>query len=174
MRQIAAKCPKKFNSRTSFSRTTQSKKRLCYTPKVTQHRNLKTKVGQVLASCLVTSHPQNFPVTPVIIDSGATDYFFCNRDLFTTYTKYQHKFQTGSGEKIATHDYGNVDVRLSDHEGNISILTVNNVSWAPELGHNLLSIIPLARKDIEVFLRKAGHPSDIVVDEEVFGVASSS
>ncbi len=147
---------------------------LCYTTKVTQHPNLKTKVGQVLASCLVTSRPQNFPVTSVIIDSGAIDHFFCNRDLFTTYTKYEHEFQTGTGEKIAAHDYGNVDVRLSDHESNISILTVTNVSLVPGLCHNLLSIIPLARKGIEVFLRKAGQPSEIVVDEEVFGVASSS
>ena len=174
MRQIAAKCPKKFNSTTSFSRNTQSKKRLCYTPKVTQHRNLKTKVGQVLASCLVTSRSQNFPVTSVIIDSGAIDHFFCNRDLITTYTKYEHEFQTGTGEKIAAHDYGNVDVRLSDHEGNISILTVTIVSWASELGHNLLKIIPLAKKGMKVFLRKAGQPSAIVVDEEVFGVASGS
>ncbi len=63
-------------------------------------------------------------------------------------------------------------MRLSDHEGNISILTVTNVSWPPELGHNLFSLIPLARKGIEVFLRKAGQPSEIVVDKEVFGAAS--
>ena len=46
------------------------------------------------------------------------------------------------------------------------------MSWALELGHNLLSTIPLARKDVEIYLRKAGQPSEIVVDEEIFGLAN--
>ncbi len=45
------------------------------------------------------------------------------------------------------------------------------MSWAPELGHNLLITILSAKKSIEVFLRKAGQPSEIIVDEEVFGLA---
>ncbi len=45
------------------------------------------------------------------------------------------------------------------------------MSWVSELGHNLLSTIPLARKGIEMFLRKATQPSEIVIDEEVFGLA---
>ena len=43
------------------------------------------------------------------------------------------------------------------------------MSWAPELGHNLLNTIPLAQKGIEVFLRKAGQPLKIVDDEGIFG-----
>ena len=60
---------------------------------------------------------------------------------------------------------------MSDLKGNTNTLTVTNVSWAPKLGHNLLSTIPLAKKGVEVFLRKAGQPSEIVVDDEVFGLA---
>ncbi len=60
---------------------------------------------------------------------------------------------------------------MSDLKSNINTLTVTNVSWAPRLGHNLLSTIPLVRKGIEVLFRKAGQPSEIVVDEEVFGLA---
>lgn len=46
------------------------------------------------------------------------------------------------------------------------------MSWVLKLGHNLLSTIPLVRKAIEVFLRKASQPSKIIVDEEVFGLAN--
>ncbi len=45
------------------------------------------------------------------------------------------------------------------------------MSLASELGQNLLSTIPSARKGIEVLLKKSGQPSEIVVDEEVFGLA---
>ena len=45
------------------------------------------------------------------------------------------------------------------------------MSWASELGHNLLSTILLAKKDIKVFLRKAGQSFEIVVDNELFSLA---
>ncbi len=45
------------------------------------------------------------------------------------------------------------------------------MSWTPELGHNFLNNIPLARNGVEVFLRKASHLSEIVFDEEIFGLA---
>ncbi len=38
--------------------------------------------------------------------------------------------------------------------GKANTLTVTNVSWASDLGHNLLSTVPLAKKGIEVFLKK--------------------
>ena len=148
---IAAKCPEKSSNSSSSS---SSKDKLCYTQKFTNHPISKTKVGQVLASCLVGSRLRN-PITSVIIDSGATDHFFSNRDLFSTYTEYEHEFETGAGEKIVAHGYGNVNLRMSDLEGNINTLTVTHVSWAPELGQNLLSTIPSARLGIEVFLKKA-------------------
>ncbi len=137
MGHIAAKCPKKSsNPRSSAS----SKKKLCYAQKVTHHPISKTTVSQVLASCLVRSCLRN-PVTSIIIDSGVTDHLFSNPDLFYIYTEHKHQFNTKTGEKISAHVYGNVNLRMSDHQGNTNILTVTNVSWAPELGHNLLSTI---------------------------------
>lgn len=41
-----------------------------------------------------------------------------------------------------------------------------------ELGYNLLSTISLALKFFEVFLRKTGYLSKIVVDKKVFGLAN--
>ncbi len=91
--------------------------------------------------------------------------------MFFTYTEYKHQFATKIEEKISAHSYGNVDLRMSDHQGNINTLTITNVSWASKLGQNLLSTIPLARKSVEVCLRKAGQPSEIIVNEELFGLA---
>ena len=88
----------------------------------------------------------------------------CNRGdtNFSSCPKYKHEVGTGTGEKIAAHGYGNVDLRMSDLKGNTNTVTVTNVSWAPKLGHNLLSTIPFAKKGVEVFLRKAGQPSEII------------
>lgn len=132
---------------------------------------MKTKIGQILVSCLVKSYPQNFSVNSVIIDSRVRDDFFSNPDLFFTYIEYEYDFETGIKEKIATHDYGNVNLRMSDFKDNTNTLMVTNMSWAPKLGHNLLSIILLVKKNIEIFLKKAGQPSKIVVDDKVFDLA---
>ncbi len=45
------------------------------------------------------------------------------------------------------------------------------MSWALELGYNFMNIIFLARKGVDVCLRKAGQTSKIVVDKEIFGLA---
>lgn len=49
--------------------------------------------------------------------------------------------------------------------------TVISVSGVPKLGHNFLNIILLAGKNIEIFLRKAGQSSKIIVDKEIFDLA---
>lgn len=46
------------------------------------------------------------------------------------------------------------------------------MSWALELGHNLLSIIPLVIKSVKVFWRKIGQSFKIVVDKEVFDLTN--
>ena len=148
-----------------------SKKKLCYAQKVTHYPIPKTKVSQILASYLVGSHFQN-PVTSVIIDSGATDYFFSNWDLFSTYTEYKYKFGIKTGEKIAACNYGNINLRMTDCTGNIHTSTITNMSWRSELDYNLLSTILLARKSVEVSLKKAGQPSKIVIDKKVLGLAN--
>ena len=96
---------------------------------------------------------------------------FNNQDLFFTYTEYEHEFEIETREKIATHGYNNVNLRISDLKGNTNIPTITNVNWAPKLGQNLLSIILLAKKSVEMFLRKASQPSEIDVDDKVFGLA---
>ncbi len=153
---IASKYPEKSTNTSASSSsqppTSQSKKMTSVTKKIPRHPETKNTIGRILASCSVTPRPNTTSVTSIIIDSGATDHFFCNRDLFSSYTEYHHEFETGTGKKIIAHGYGNVILRMCDISGNVNTLTVTNVSWAPELGHNLLSTIPLAKKGFEMFL----------------------
>ena len=89
----------------------------------------------------------------MIIDSGATDHFFANRAGFSTYEEYHYEFQTGSGEILTAHGYGDVVLHLAYPDGSKVTWTIKKVSWAPSLGPNLLSTIPFARKGVEVFLQ---------------------
>ena len=60
---------------------------------------------------------------------------------------------------------------MVQQDKNINVLTVRNVSWAPDLGHNLLSTILLAIKGVEVFLRKIGVATQILHEGKIHGLA---
>ncbi len=61
---------------------------------------------------------------------------------------------------------------MCDISGKVNTLTVTNVSWAPELAHNLLGTIPLAQKGFEVFLRKLDRPSELYFEGELVSLAA--
>ena len=58
-------------------------------------------------------------------------------------------------KKIMIHSYKNIDIKISDFKNIINILIVTNIKLALELSYNLLIILSLAKKNIEIFLRKA-------------------
>lgn len=92
--------------------------------------------------------------------------------MFSTYTKYKYKFKTGLKKKIIVHDYDNLKLKISDLKDNINTLTITNIKWKSKLGQNLLRIIFLAKKSVQMFLRKAGQPLEIVVDKEILSWAN--
>lgn len=169
MGYIAANCFEKLSNYLSLF---SNKKKLCYIQKVINgHPISKSKFDKILTSYLVKSRPQN-PVSSVIINFGTTNYFFSNWDLFFLYIKYKHEFKIGIEEKFAAHGYGNIDLKINDYQNNINILRITNISWALELNHNLLNIILLVKKIVEIFLRKKDQLSKIVVNEEIFSLAN--
>ncbi len=145
----------------------KAKKMNCFSRKILS----KDQPEQALAFSSITYCQQQSLTTSIIIDSGATDHFFTNKDLITNYREHRHVFETGSGEKVIAHGYGDVILQYQSLDGTINTLTVSNVSCAPDLGHNLLSTIPLAKKGIEIFLRRTGRPSEIFFEDEVVGLA---
>ena len=48
---------------------------------------------------------------------------------------------------------------------------ISNVSWSPNLGYNLISTIFLAKKGIEMFLRRIGWPSEIFFEDKLIRLA---
>ncbi len=56
---------------------------------------------------------------------------------------------------------------MYDKSGNVNTLSLTKVSYVLKLGHNLFSIIPLAKKDFEMILRKFGRPSELYFEGEV-------
>ena len=51
---------------------------------------------------------------------------------------------------------------------NVNTLTVTNVSWTPEIDHNLLSKVPLANKGMKVLLKKKIGLLKIYFEREIF------
>ena len=119
----------------------------------------------------VDSRTTSTPPSRVIIDCGATNHFFSNRDYFTSYRTQPHQFKTGSGEILTARGKGTVSLHMLMNDGSTNMITVSNVSWAPDLGHNLLSTIPFAEKNIEIRLRGKDQPSLIIYENEIHGLA---
>ena len=86
--------------------------------------------------------------------------------------KYQHEFETKTGLRIIGQESVKVILRMCDMSGKVNTLTVTNVNWAFELDHNQLSIIPIAKKGFQVFLRKINCPSELYFEGEVVGLAN--
>ncbi len=74
-------------------------------------------------------------------------------------------------EILTANGYRNVMLSLAHPDGSEVTWTINKVSWAPSLGHNHLSTIPLDRKGVEVFLQQPHIPSDISHQGILFVVA---
>lgn len=91
--------------------------------------------------------------------------------MFTTYTKYKYNFQIEIGEKFAIYGYSNIDLRLSNHKNNITIFIITNMSWILQFSQNLLSNLLLAKKSIEVFLKKVDQLFVMIADNKIFELA---
>ncbi len=69
---------------------------------------------QNLALCWVKRRSNTISIIFVIIDSKITDYLYCNRDLFLTYTKFSNEFKIATGLTIIAHRYNNVILGMCD------------------------------------------------------------
>lgn len=78
---------------------------------------------------------------------------------------------TDLGEKVIAYDYREVILRLQLLDEIVNILKVFNVSQTPDLSHNFFSTISLAKKGIEVFLRRTDQLSEIFFEDELVGLA---
>lgn len=105
------------------------------------------------------SHPQN-----IIADSGTTQHLIANRSLIQDYYDDYSEYQTGSGEVLPSYGKGTLCLPLDN-----GILRLLDVWYAPDLGFNLVSTIQLGRKGVEVWLRTANNPSQVLHNGAILG-----
>lgn len=110
------------------------------------------------------------PPWKIIIDSGATSHVFSNKSFIFDYEPIESCVETGSGELLKCPGRGKAKIDLEGPNGNIDAM-IKDVIWCPDLGHNLLSTLPLGRRGVEVFLRVDGRPSEFWKNDKVFGYA---
>lgn len=84
VKYVTTKYFQKSNYGPFFSFIIQAKKQLYFGIIAIYHHKSKTQPGQV---CLVQSCSYNSYVTPVTLNFSATNYFFNNQNLLSTYTK---------------------------------------------------------------------------------------
>ena len=128
---------------------------------------LKNMVENTVTVNRVVTHS---PVWYIIIDSGAQRIIFSNRELLHDFIKAEDYVKTGSGEVFKSPGHGTVIFKLDGPNG-IVPWRIHNAMWCPDLGHNLIGTLPLARNNIEVQLKSIGHPSKLLADSECFGYA---
>lgn len=59
---------------------------------------------------------------------------------------------------------------MSNLKANINILTSIHVNEISKLSHNLLSIIPLAKNNVELLLKKTSLLLEIFINKKVFSL----
>lgn len=105
-----------------------------------------------------------------IIDSGAQQGIFTNRELLHDYEAQEDFCRTGSGEVLHCPGKGTAIFNLEGPDGIIR-WSVSNILWCPQLGHNLLGTVPLGKNGISVLLKPEGEPSELQKVGACFGYA---
>ena len=102
--------------------------------------------------------------TKICIDSGTTAHLISNRDFIQNYYENYKVYQTGFGEELSS--YGKGTLYLSMNDGNLTLI---DVYYAPNLSFNLLSIVLLDNKNVEMYLRVINLASQILYNNEILG-----
>ena len=111
-----------------------------------------------------------FPVWKIIVDSEVISHIFFNRNFIFDLKPISSYVETGSGKLLWCPGHSKVKIDLKGPNSNIDVV-MENIIWCPDLGHNLLSTIPLSRRGVEIFLRVDERPSEFWKDDNVFGYA---
>lgn len=90
-----------------------------------------------------------------LVDSEATDHFFCNPEIFEGEIRPHSSLLECASGNISIKGTGTV--RLDTTE---AIMTSNNVRYVPELTVNLLSFIKFEKKGFDNLLKMALDPSN--------------
>ena len=106
----------------------------------------------------------------IIVDSGAMSHIFFNRSFIFDFKPISSYVETGSGELLQCPGRGKIKINLKGPNSNIDVV-MEDIIWCPDLGHNLLSTIPLSWWEVEIFLWVDDRPSEFWKNDNVFDYA---
>ena len=118
----------KKNESNAITSEVSTKGLSCYLQKSSLFPTLSAVFDHALTCTMTAAAITQNQNTKVILDCRATDYFFCNREFFTTFTEHYHEFQTGSGQIVSAYGYGDVTLRLIHKNKTTNVFTIQNVS----------------------------------------------
>ena len=103
----------------------------------------------------------------ICIDFETTAHLISNRDFIQNYYENYKVYQTGSGEELSSYNKGTLYLPINN--GNLTLI---DVYYASNLGFNLLSIVLLRNKDVEIYLRVTNLVSQILYNNEILDYAN--
>jgi len=95
---------------------------------------------------------------PTLIDSGASDHCFVNKEYFITLILLpQPMLRLGAGKRSTFNVIGKGKTKIYVNiDGNIKSLTFDNALYTPELRSNLISVSKLGEKGAKIHFDEQG------------------
>uniref|UniRef100_A0AAG5DG86 Retrovirus-related Pol polyprotein from transposon TNT 1-94 n=1 Tax=Anopheles atroparvus TaxID=41427 RepID=A0AAG5DG86_ANOAO len=85
------------------------------------------------------------------IDSGASSHMTSDRDFFETIKNHKNMFVTlADGGKVEIQGIGNGKIVCLNHQGDQTVIDMNDVLYVPKLASSLISVSSLVKKGINV------------------------
>jgi hypothetical protein len=112
-----------------------------------------------------------------MLDLGATDHIFCNKESFISYENRPTTCETGTGERFISERIGTMKMTLmkkddgSGRGDTTQNVTLSKVLYSSLMQYNLISTIKLARKRVETLLSLLNQTSQLLKDGDIWEVA---
>jgi len=117
---------------------------------------------------------ENTPDILTFINSGATDHCFADRSLFVSYDTLSKPSFGMSAGKDSTFDIigkGKVEFQTSV-DGKTQTVSIEGVLHTPNLRSNLISVLQLGTKDVDVFFKEGNKALVLISKGEIIMTAT--
>ena len=129
--------------------------------------NMKELKSPLIKATTNINHVNNAAISSaspikIYIDFETIAHLISNRDFIQNYYENYKIYQTGFGEELLFYNKDTLYLPINGEN-----LTLIDVYYAPNLSFNLLSIVLLENKGIEIYLRVTNLVSQILYNNEI-------
>lgn len=136
--------------------------------------SLPHSAGMAVLSGTAVSKDQPINKHIVILDSGASDHFLCNKELFSSFTSTQPKpIGVANGKVVHAIGEGTAVLKVI-HDDKSFVVTLDNVLFVPVMPKSLISVGQLSDQFTIVFHRKVCSISINTADPFIIPISTSS